>query len=83
VIGAALTLALATPAAADMRTYGSDDAFRQGWESGERRDAQQFLASMPSVETLMPVLDVATLGPLAPLAIPRHEERGRGGFEEY
>jgi len=31
----------------------------------ESAGAQEFLASLPAIETLMPVLDVSTLGPLA------------------
>ena|SRR6266851_7002754 len=41
--------------------------------------AQRFLASIPSVEALMPALDVSELGPLA---LPRNEDGEVENFEE-
>lgn len=45
----------------------------------ESAAAHEFLASIPSVDTLMPVLDVADLGPLA---LPRNADGEVEDFEE-
>ena len=45
----------------------------------ESAEARAFLAAMPTVEALMPAIDVSALGPLA---LPQHGGTEDGDFDE-
>jgi hypothetical protein len=71
--------AMAKEAEVQMETKALDGLELLARSALESAEAQQFLASMPTVEALMPALDVAQLGPLA---LPRGGDDGELELEE-
>ena len=69
---------MAKQAEVQMETRALDGLELLARSALESAAAQEFLASMPTVESLMPALDVSALGPLA---LPQPEGTEDGDFE--
>ncbi len=69
---------MAKQAEVQMETRALDGLELLARSALESAEAQQFLASMPNVEALMPAIDVSALGPLA---LPQPEGPEDGDFE--